>query len=56
MRKLRKIMACLLLLITALVPMTVVSADTTLYTYNYDFFGIQQEAPDAYTAEDLLLG
>lgn len=56
MRKSRKIITCLLLLITALTPVSMVSAETSFYTYNYDFYGIQMASPDAYTPEAILIG
>ena len=56
-RKSRKCLVCLMLLIIALGPASYVSADTlNFYTYSFDFFGNELESPDAYTAEDLLLG
>ena len=56
MKKLRINMVCLLLIITALMPIQKVSAETSFYTYNYDWYGVEMESPDAYTAEDILLG
>jgi tetratricopeptide (TPR) repeat protein len=38
------------------VPVTVASANSSFYTYNYDFYDVQMESPDAYTPEALLLG
>lgn len=48
--------ACLLLLITALMPYSTAYANSNFYTYNYDYYGIELESPDAYTAEDMLIG
>ncbi len=57
MRKSRLILVCLLMIITILGPVGKASAETTnFYTYSYDIFGIELESPDAYTAEDILLG
>ncbi len=55
--KLRLSLVCLLMIITVLGPVQKASAETTnFYTYSYDYFEIELESPDAYTAEDLLLG
>lgn len=58
MRKSKKIILILLLIITVLIPAQAVSANTdnTLYTYTYDWYGVQMKSPDAYTVEDFLLG
>ncbi|HWT26445.1 MAG TPA: hypothetical protein VN131_00765, partial [Mobilitalea sp.] len=56
MRKSKKIIACLVTLITVLVPATSAFADTNFYTYNYDYFGVQYESPDAYSPEADLFG
>lgn len=56
MRESKKVLVCLLLLITAFMPVARVSADTNFYTYSYEYFGNELESPDAYTPEELLLG
>lgn len=56
MKKSKKILACLLLLITVLVPTQIASAEPSNYTYNYDFYGVEYESPDAYTPEAQLYG
>ncbi len=57
MRKSRLILVCLLMIITILGPVQKASAETyNFYTYSYDYFGNELDSPDAYTAEDLLLG
>lgn len=52
----KKAIACLLLLITVLIPCSRASANSNFYTYSYDYYGIELESPDAYTAEDILIG
>ncbi|MBH1941136.1 hypothetical protein I5677_09560 [Mobilitalea sibirica] len=56
MKRKSKVLAGLLLLITALTPVVSVSADASFYTYNYDVYDVELPSPDAYTAQDLLLG
>ncbi len=59
MRKSRLILVCLLMIITILGPAQSAIAETynyNFYTYSYDYFGNELQSPDAYTAEDLLLG
>lgn len=51
-----KIIACLLLLITVFVPVSRASANSSFYTYSYDYYGIELESPDAYSAESVLIG
>jgi hypothetical protein len=45
------------MIITILGPVQNASAKTNnFYTYSFDYFGNELQSPDAYTAEDLLLG
>lgn len=56
MRKSSKLLACFLLLITALSPIAKVSAETKNYTYTYDPWWVNTASPDAYTVETILIG
>ncbi len=57
MRKSRLILVCLLIITTVLGPVPKACAETyNFYTYSYDYFGNELDSPDAYTAEDFLLG
>lgn len=37
-------------------PSETVKAEKTVYTYNYDYWGVERESPDAYTAKELVTG
>ncbi|BCJ94019.1 hypothetical protein acsn021_15880 [Anaerocolumna cellulosilytica] len=39
-----------------LFPTVTVHAEKTIYTYNYDFWGIERESPDSYRAEVTVMG
>lgn len=55
MKKIRMFIG-LLLLITVFAPTTIANAEPTNYTYNYDYFGVNYESPDAYTPEKRVFG
>lgn len=55
MKKIQRIL-CLLLVMFLLAPAVQVKAQPTSYTYTYDYFGINRESPDAYTAQYMVLG
>lgn len=55
MKKL-KLFIGLLLLITVFAPTSLANAQTSNYTYNYDFFGVNYESPDTYTPENRVFG
>lgn len=56
MRRSKIVITIVLLLVTGLVPLQAVAADTNFYTYTYDLYEVQIESPDAYTPEAMLLG
>lgn len=56
MKRMKKTFVCFIMMFTLMLPASVALADTNFYTYNYDIYDVQLESPDAYTAEDLLLG
>lgn len=56
LRRAKRYIVCLLIIIFVLTPATKVLAESESYTYTYEFFDFQLESPDAYKAEDLLLG
>lgn len=59
MKRKSKIAAALLCIATvvALCPVGVASAtEVNTYTYNYDYWGIEYESPDAYSATDYIRG
>lgn len=59
MKKMKLILASLLLLITVIGPVSRASAETTnsnFYTYSYDYFGDEMHSPNAYSAESVLFG
>lgn len=47
---------CLLIFVAAYIPASHAMASSSFYTYSYDYYGIEQESPDAYTVESFLLG
>ena len=56
MKKRTRIIIGILLVVLTAAPVTVASANSSFYTYNYDFYDVQMESPDAYTPEAILLG
>lgn len=51
-----KLIPILFALMLLIVPASHVNAETSYYTYNYDYWGIERESPDAYVPEQVVFG
>ena len=56
MNKYKQIIVLLLIAVVSLGSVGILQAETTNYTYTYDYWGIERESPDAYVPGKVLLG
>lgn len=56
MRRKRSITMLFFSAVLLLFPSAVIKAEKAVYTYTYDYWGIEREMPDAYVAQEMITG